>query len=370
MKAMNPQMNKTTIPPTSIYKAILKIRFLLKRIENRMVPASVAVYEKAQYFWMSKAIGVACDLNIADILRTGPKKIEELALASQTNEQALYRLMRALASEGIFKETPGKVFSNTSLSLGLTEGEGSMKNMIKHQLNETNWSIIGKLGYSIATGKPAAREILGTDIFSHLEQNPEKNELYNKAMTDTSALSSAAFLAAYSFKKSKLIVDVGGGEGYLLSNILTRYKHLRGIVFDLPHVVRASSGNFKKFGLEDRSNAVEGDFFDKIPSGGDAYILKNILHAFDDNLCIRLLKNLNDAIAAGTKLLIMEAVIEENNKPAYGKLIDLQMLVGMDGGKERTKNEFEVLLGKSGFRLKKVIPTVSPFSIVEAIKIK
>jgi hypothetical protein len=333
-----------------------------------MVPANVAVFEKSQAFWIAKAIGVTCELNISDKLISGPMKIEEIALATNTNPHALYRLMRALAGEGVFKESKGRVFSNTRLSKGLTKGRGSMKYMIRHQFNETNWKIIGNLGQSILTGKSAAREIFGTDAFSHLEKNPEKNELYNKAMTNTSALSSAAFLAAYSFKNCKFIVDVGGGEGYLLSMILNKYKHMNGIVYDLPHVVKAADQNFRKFGVGERAILEAGNFFNTVPAGGDVYIMKNILHAFDDEVCRGLLENVGRAMQRGNKLLIMEAVIEENNSPAYGKMFDLQMLIGTDGGKERTQKEFESILKKSGFRLMKVIPTVSPFSIVEAVK--
>ncbi len=356
------------IPPYRLFCLVQKIRLWLRRIETRMVPPSVAVFEKSQYFWISKAIGVVCDLNVADLLVSGPKKIEKIAEATHTNDQALYRLMRALAGEGIFKEYPGRIFSNTALSKGLADGKGSMKNMIRHQFNPTNWDIIGKLDFSISTGKSAANELFGTDVFSHLQKNPDKNELYNKAMTDTSALSSAAFLASYSFKNHKLIVDIGGGEGYLLSIILNKHPHLKGIVFDLPHVVKSAPENFSKFELGDRVKAVEGDFFKSVPTGGDVYIMKNILHAFDDTLCLSMLETIGNSIEKGTKLLIMEAVIEENNQPGFGKLFDLQMLIGTNGGKERTQKEFETLLGKSGFGLKRVIPTVSPFSIVEAIK--
>jgi hypothetical protein len=154
----------------------------------------------------------------------------------------------------------------------------------------------------------------------------------------------------------------------LLTVILNKYKHLRGIVFDLPHVVNPAKENFRKFGLVERATVVAGNFFDSVPTGGDVYIMKNILHAFDDEGCISLLENIGKAMESGTKVLIMEAVIEEDNKPAYGKMFDLQMLIGTDGGKERTQKEFETILMNSGFNLKKVIPTVSPFSIVEAIK--
>jgi len=355
-------------PPTWIFNIIKSFRIFLRRLEQKLVPSSVAVFEKAEGFFISKAIGVACELNLADILSSGPKHIKDIAEASNTHEQFLYRLMRALASEGIFKECNERVFTNTSMSKALAEGKGSMKHMIEHQMNETSWEIVGLLKSSVKTGKNVAREKLGMDIFEHLSKDKEKNELYNKAMTNTSALSSAAFLAAYDFEGLKIIVDIGGGQGYLLSIILHKYKKLQGIVFDLPHVVIKAESNFKKFGVENRAEIIEGNFFENIPVGYDAYIMKNILHAFDDETSIDILKSIHDAAIENGKILIVEAVIGEDNKPAFGKIFDLQMMIGTDGGKERTQKEFEFLLKKAGFKFKRVIHTVSPFSIVEAIK--
>ncbi len=363
------EVKNFTIPPFWIFRLSQKIRLFLRRLELKMVPSSVAVFEKAQAFWISKAIGVSCDLGVADYLLSGPKPINEIASKINADQQALYRLLRALAGEGIFKETGEKVFSNTPLSLGLAETSGSMKNMIRHQLNQTNWEIIGQMGYSIKTGKCSSGEILGTDIFTHLERNPEKNELYNLAMSETSALASAAFLAAYTFNQSRVVVDIGGGEGYLLSVILQKHPHLRGLLFDLPHVIKKADISFEKSGTGERASSIGGSFFETIPANGDTYIMKNILHAFDDSTAVKILRNIFNQIQKGTKLLIMEAVIEENNQPAFGKVFDLQMLIGTEGGKERTRKEFEQILKSSGFVIKRVIATVSPFSIVEAEKV-
>lgn len=356
------------VPPAALFSIIKGLRTFFRKMENAFIPPTVVVFEKAQQIWIAKALGVACEMNLADFLKSGPKKIEEIAKESNTHTLSLYRLMRALAGEGIFKESQGRVFSNTRLSEALTSKAGSMKYMIQHQMNETNWRIIGKLDYSIATGQNAAREVLGTNIFDHLAKNPEKNELYNKAMTNTSALSSAAILAAYSFRDFKCAVDIGGGEGHLLANILKKNGHLRGILFDFAHVVKNAGTTFDQSGTGDRVQIVPGNFFETIPEGGDAYIMKNILHAFDDPTCIGLLKNIRNNMKNKARLLIIETVISENNKPEFGKLFDLQMLLGTDGGKERTQKEFQFILEEAGFRLKRVIPTVSPFSIVEAVK--
>ena len=357
------------LPPTLIFKVITVIRNFLYNLYFKFVPANVAVFEKAQRFWIAKALGVACELNIADIIDSEPTTINEIAEKSGTLPQPLYRLMRALASDGIFKETEKQVFVNTPLSKALTEGKGSMKYMIQHQLNETNWEIINELSYSLKTGKSAARKLLGTDIFGHLQNHLEKNELYNKAMTNTSDISSAAFVSAYDFSGIENLIDIGGGEGYLLSMVLKKYKKMQGIVFDLPHVVKTAAENFIKFGIENRATAEAGNFFDKIPKGGDAYILKNILHAFDDEVCVKILKSIQESINPDGKLLIIETVIGEDNKPAYGKIFDLQMLLVTDGGKERTRKEFEEIFSKADFKLNRVVDTVSPFSIVEGVPV-
>ena len=364
---MKNQKDIPKFPPVWIFKILSGFRGVLNNLFYRLVPANVAVFEKAQRFWIAKALGVACELNIADIIGSESKTINEIAKKAGTLPEPLYRLMRALASDGVFKETGKRIFINTQLSKALMEGKGSMKYMIQHQLNETNWEIINELSYSVRTGKSAAFKLLGTDIFDHLQKHPEKNELYNKAMTNTSDISSAAFVSAYDFSGIKKLIDIGGGEGYLLSIILKKYPKMQGVVFDLPHVVKAANRNFEKFGIENRAEIEAGNFFDRIPAGGDAYILKNILHAFDDETCVQILKSIKASITPAGKLLIVETVINEDNKPAYGKIFDLQMLLVTDGGKERTYKEFETIFNEAGFKLSRVVETVSPFSIVEGI---
>ena len=186
-------------------------------------------------------------------------------------------------------------------------------------------------------------------------------------MTNTSDISSAAIVSAYDFSGIKKLVDIGGGEGYLLSVILTKYPGMNGIVMDFPHVVEAATENFKNFGIENRAEAIPGDFFETIPAGADAYIMKNILHAFDDPTCIRILQKIKAVMEPGARLLIVDTVIRPDNKPSFGKIFDLQMLIATTSGKERTKDEFDILLRQSGFKLKRVVDTVSPFSIVEAV---
>ncbi len=365
---MNNQQKMTPVPPVWVFSITSKIRSIFKKLYYAFVPANMAVFEKSQGFWTAKAISVACELNLAEILGDEKKTVEEIAKDSGANASALYRLMRALAGEGIFKETGPQVFRNNHLSKALIQKPGNLKNMIMHQLNDSNWEVVKGLKYSIATGNSAARKLFGTDIFTHLENTPEKNELYNKAMSETSQLSSASIAAAFSFRNINTLVDLGGGEGILLYTILLKNNKLKGILFDLPHVVATAAQLAEEFGVENRLQIIPGSFFkDDLPNS-DAYLLKNILHAFDDATCISLLKLIHRTMTEKGKILVIETVIGEDNKYEFGKMFDLQMLIGTENGKERTRNEFRNIFEAAGFRLNRVIKTVSPFCIVEGEK--
>lgn len=328
----------------------------------------MAVFEKTQGIWIAKAIGVACELNLAEIVGKDEKSVDEIAKYSKTNPSALYRLMRALASEGIFREIKPKFFVNNSFSNTLIEDPWHLKNMIIHQMSETNWEVINGLKYSIQSGNNVSNKIFGTDIFTHLGKTPEKNKLYNKAMSETSRLSSVSIVSAYAFPDIQTLADVGGGEGMLLSTILQKHQHMHGILFDLPHVVQTATAMLERFSVADRVQVVPGSFFeDQIPNA-DAYLLKNILHAFDDETCVDLLKNIHASMNGHGKILVIETVIGEDNKAAFGKMFDLQMMIATESGKERTAAEFRHIFELAGFKLSRVVKTVSPFCIVEGLK--
>jgi hypothetical protein len=365
-------MNKRKVlpkfPHRFFYFTGLRIRLILMRLSVRLVPPPIAVYEKAQGFWISRAIFAACELNLADLLASGPKSIEELATLSKTDKANLYRLMRALAGEGIFRELPGKVFLNTKLSSALKEGDDSMKNMILHQFGETPMILFSRFTECIRTGEGNANKMLGEGVFQYLAENPAKNEIYNKSMDDSSSMVALALLSAYDFKGIKTLVDVGGGHGILLESILEKYPGIRGILFDQHHVVDYTQEVAREPLIEHRFRIVAGNFFDDIPANADGYFMKNILHAFSDEDCLTLLKKINSVIAPGGKLIILETLPAPDNKPSFGKLVDLMMMTGTNGGKERTAGEFSELLNRSGFRLKRIIRTIAPVSVLEAVK--
>jgi len=365
---MNNQQQMKRIPPVWFISVINSYRLFLKKLYFRFVPPNMAVFEKSQGFWIAKAISVACELNLAEIIDQQEMTIEEIAKKSGTEPTALYRLMRALASEGIFMESHPKVFKNNNFSNALQESPGNLKNMIMHQANETNWELVNELKNSVESGANIANKKFGTDIFSHLKNHPEKNELYNKAMSETSGLSSAAIVSTYSFSGIETLVDFGGGEGTLLCTILQKHKNLKGILFDLPHVVKSAEEVAERLYVDDRFRVIPGNFFESTFPSADAYLLKNILHAFDDETSIKLLRSIHKVLNDNGKLLVIEAVIREDNKPSFGKLFDLQMLIGTEKGRERNADEFQEIFQKSGFNINRIVKTVSPFCIVEGEK--
>ncbi len=328
----------------------------------------MAVYEKAQGFWISRAIVAACELDLADHLASGPKNIGELARLSNTHEANLYRLMRTLAGEGIFRELPGRMFVNTPLSSALKEGDNSMKYMILQQFGETNMMLFSQFKECIRTGEGNSRKLLGKEIFQFLEENPAKNEIYNKAMDNSSGFSVQALLSAYNFRGINTLVDIGGGHGILLAGILEKYHNIRGILFDQAHVAEPAGELIGEYVLQERLRVLQGNFFEDMPAGADAYLMKNILHAFGDEDCLKILKKVHAVMASNGKLIILEIIVTPGNHPSFGKLMDLMMMAGTEGGKERTLKEFTNLLTQSGFRLEKIIRTVAPFSVIEAFK--
>lgn len=355
-------------PPASILKAFERFRFFLVRLSRKLTPPNVAIIEMAQNFYVSRAIGVAAEFNIAEIIEDKKVHISQVAEQSNTNEEALYRLLRMLSSQGVFKELPGKYFKNSNLSKTLLDKQDSMRHMIIHQINGINWNMFEELNYVVKTGNNAAEKILGMDVFSYLEKNPEKNEIYNHAMTNSSLMLSYAVLSEYNFGKNKTIIDIGGGQGILLAMILLKHSSNSGKVFDLPHVAKDVEKIAIQYELQNRLTAISGNFFESIPAKGDIYLLKSIIHNLSDNQCIDLLNKIKEVLTGSSKILIIEPIIENNNQYSFAKLYDIQMLVGRNGGKERTLVEFKEIINKSGLKLNRVVTTAAPFSILEIMK--
>ncbi|MBC5824846.1 MAG: methyltransferase [Candidatus Eremiobacteraeota bacterium] len=317
---------------------------------------------------LNHALCAAARLKLADLLEQGPNTVAELGQELKVNEDALYRILRALASQGIFEETTHRTFQNSDLSRNLRTGfPGSVRPAFVFWGTELyNRSFEGML-YSIQTGEPAITKVLGMSEWDYMRQNPELAGIFDEAMTNFSTMQAPMIAAAYDFGAWESIMDVGGGNGILLSHLLKRFRNLRGVVADQPHVLeRASQHGLLGGELASRSAMQECDFFREVPSGCRAYVMKNVIHDWDDGKTREILINCRRAVPANGALLLVEWSLSAANLPSVGKMSDLIMLV-LTGGKERTLEEFQSLLASGGFRLNRVVPTASELAIFEAL---
>lgn len=334
------------------------------------VPPPVTLLQMLSGYWVSQSIYVAAKLKIADLLRDGPKTSDELATLTGSNPRALYRLLRALASIGVFSETETSgYFGLTPLAACLqTDAPNSMHGFAV-MLGEEHYKAWGELLHSVQTNASAFEQVYGMNIFEYYAQNPESAQAFDEAMTNMSAIERVATVASYDFSSFHTLVDVAGGQGSLLAAILKANPALKGILFDQDAVLAGAKSFIEAEGVLDRCQLMGGNFFESVPSGADAYVLKHILHDWDDERAIAILKNCREAMAENGKLLVVEQVIPEGNQPFVGKLLDLNMLVMCPGGGERTESEYRTLFEAAGFQLTRVVPTQGDISILEGIRI-
>jgi hypothetical protein len=312
------------------------------------------------------AIACLAQMEIPDLVQAGPKSAEELAKQIGAQPQTLYRLMRATASVGVLSEGPDGKFSETPMSAVLrSNGNPSLRAFAiigGREWHGRGWS---QLEYCVRTGKQALDKIYGTPIFEYFRQNAEEGQIFNEAMTALSTVAGPAVAGAYSFEGIHSIVDVGGGHGLLLATILKRNPGMKGILYDVPHVVEGAKDGPLKL-LMERCTMASGDMFSSVPAGADAYIMKHIIHDWPDDLCVKILKACRKGVNAGGKLLVVDHVIQAGNDFAPGKFLDLQMLI-FPGGCERTEKQFRDLFAAAGWRLTRILPTAAAESIVEGV---
>ncbi len=316
--------------------------------------------------WISKPIYVAAELGIADMLAEGSKSIEELAQTSQSHAPSLYRMMRALASVGIFSETEGKRFELTPMAEYLKDGSmRSIALMFNSDWSDKAW---GYFMDSVKTGDTAFEKAHGMPVTDWLENNPQAAEVFNEANAVKAVNSHRAIIDVYDFSGINRLTDVGGGLGVLMAEILIANPSMKGVVADIPSVIQKAKNIIRSRGLEDRCEAVECDFFEEIPSGSDGYLMSHVLHDWSADQCKIILNNCCKAMKPGSKLLVVEMVIPPGNQPSIAKLLDLEMLV-TTGGCERTEKEFKILLESSGFKLSRTIATEESICVIEGIRL-
>jgi len=315
-------------------------------------------------YWRTQAVGVAASLAIADRLADGAKTVATLAAEAKVHELALYRLMRGLASLGVFLEAPARTFALTPLGSTLRSNvPGSMRDMAIAQAAPGHWLPWGKLEDAVRSGVRTTPAVLGCEIFEWYGQHPSEAAAFSGAMANLSALAAQETGQALSLPDGATVVDVGGAHGTLLAGVLHANPKARGVLIDLAHVIETAPKALAALGIADRVEATAGDFFASVPAG-DVYLLKQILHDWNEQ-CVTLLKNCVRAMRSGGKVVVVEMVVPEDGSPSMAQMMDLNMMVLLPG-RERTEREFNALFQTAGLTVPKVTPTHSPFSLVEA----
>lgn len=322
---------------------------------NRMLQAAA----------LSRALCTVAELGVADHVSEGsPRPAAALAAATGTHERSLYRVLRFLASQGVFKETAPGHFDHTPLSSLLrSDAEGSFRAAARlfHRFFP-GWD---GLDHAVRTGEPGFNKVFGQGVFDYVMSHPDAGPILDAGMTSIHGYETAAMLDAYDFSGVKVLADIGGGNGSLLAGVLGRYPQMKGILFDLGHVVGRAAERLTQAGLAGRCQVVEGSFFDTVPAGADAYLMRHIIHDWTDEQSLQILGHCRTAMPRDGRLLLVECVVPLSNEPSPAKDFDMTMMT-FPGGMERTEAEFKDLLARGGFTLTSVTATTTMVSVVEA----
>jgi orsellinic acid C2-O-methyltransferase len=339
---------------------------------DTQLPPPVVLYQLASAHYLSQALYVAAELGIADLLADGPQTHEMLAAKTVTHASSLRRVLRLVVAAGVFAEGADGRFELTPVGSFLRSGPGSFRATARLFGGPMVWQVWGDLLNTVRTGEPAFRRVFGTDSFGYFADDPEEAAVFDEAMSTFTGMISGAVAAAYDFSSMRSVVDVGGGEGTLLTGILRAYSNLRGAVFDLPRLADGARRQIATVGLADRYEFVGGDFFEAVPAGFDAYLLKHVIHDWDDAHAVRILETCRRAMGPEAKLLIVEGVypprVDGSQESRGAAANDVNMLV-CTGGRQRSEVEFRELYAAAGFRLTRIVPTMAMSCVIEGVKV-
>ena len=317
-------------------------------------------------YWISQALHVAAHLGIADLLDNGPQSVAHLTKSTGAHERSLYRLLRALAGEGVFLEDAQGRFGLTPLGECLRSDVPNSQRSMAILNGEEHYRCWGELLYSVQSGQTAFEKLYGQPIFPYLAAHPRQARIFDEGMVGVHGAETKAMLDAYDFCGIGTLVDIGGGNGSLLAATLQRHPSLRGLLFDRPDVIERARSNIQALGLENRCTLIGGNFFEMAPTGGDAYLMRHIIHDWNDEQCRTILRNCHKVVPSSGKLLLIESVIPPGNEPSFAKLLDLTMLV-IPGGMERTEAEYREILASAGFQLARVVATAAHVDVLECV---
>lgn len=331
------------------------------------LPPNVQIAQMVGGHIVTRAMYAFAELGLADLLRDGPRAASDIAPVVGADGASLYRLMRTMAGLGFVAEDPDHRFTLTPLGDALrSDAPGHARSMVRLIAGPFGWRVLGEFLHSVTTGEAGSERALGMPIFEYLASAPQEATWFNEMMIAFHGGEPPAVAAAYDFSGVDTLVDIGGGTGNLLTTILQANPRMRGVLHDMSHVAEQARDLIASRGLADRCTVSEGDFFEALPEGGDAYMLSHIIHDWDEASCIKILTNCRNAMKPGGRLLVVEMVIPPGNDFHPGKISDMIMLAFTPGGCERTAAEYAALFAKAGFKLTRVVPTASPVSVVEA----
>jgi ubiquinone/menaquinone biosynthesis C-methylase UbiE len=319
--------------------------------------------------WTTQAVYVAAKLGISDLIhQRGPLTAAELAEATGVLAEPLFRVLRALASLTVYREREDGRFELTPLADQLRKDVPGSQHAIAIMMGEEHYQAWGELLYSVKTGKTAFDKIYGKPIFEWLGEHPEQAATFDAAMVSIHGRETDAMIDSYDFSQFAIVADVGGGNGSVLRAILKRVPGVRAMLCDLPGVIERAKPLIAAEGLADRLELKPTNFFEAVPAGADAYLMRHIIHDWTDEQSLVILKNIRKVIGSGGKLLVIEGVVPIGNEPSFSKLLDLNMMV-MPGGKERTEAEYRELFAAGGFRLQRIVPTESDIQVLESVPV-
>jgi hypothetical protein len=355
---------RSSVPPRAVVRAVTTAQRAMERLTRKLAPPHVALLQIVASRWLPEAITTIVRLGVPEQLEAGPRPVGEIADALGANEDALYRVMRALARERILEERSGRVFALTSLSRPLLRSAPhSVRNvvgMLGSQWRRTLW---GHLDDAVRTGNEVFTKIFGKDFWIYLVEHPADGAEFHAAMAELSRDEGPAVAAAYDFSRFETLVDLGGGQGEFLAAILRQYPRLRGLLYDWKEALERAPATLARYGVAERCECVSGNLFESVPDGKDAYLLKLILHGENDETARTVLTRCRDAMKANGKVFVVESIVPEDDGP-YLQFLDLHMLLGSHGGRERKRAEYEALFTGAGLKLEEVVGTPGPMSLM------
>ena len=331
------------------------------------VPPHVQLIQMGTAAWISMIVHGAAKIGLADHLGSGAKTAEQLSGPTGTHTHSLHRFMRTLAGLGLLTEGPTRHFALTPLGEALKrDAPGAAWATVLTFGGKHFWSVMSEFPYCLQTGETGQQKATGMPLFQYLAQHPDEASLFSETMVGFHGGEPPAIAAAYDFSAIGTLVDVGGATGNLLTTILASYPQLRGMLFDLPHVERDAQALIASRGMTGRISVIPGSFFERIPEGGDAYLMSHVIHDWNEDQCLTILGNCRKVMPPRGRLLIVESVLPPGDTMHEGKLLDMVMLLA-PGGEERNEEEYRALLARAGFRLSRVVPTSSAVSVIEAV---